>query len=62
MEATEQEMTELLRQLLESEEAEVFEVESVRSFEEAGLLTRDAGLVVRFRGGEREFQVTVVAR
>lgn len=30
----------------------------VRSYEEAGVLTRDAGLVIRL--GDREFQITVI--
>jgi len=33
-----------------------------RSFEEAGLMTRDRGLVVRFSKPHDEFQVTIVRR
>jgi len=35
---------------------------SFRSFEEAGLMTRDRGLVIRFADTHDEFQVTIVRR
>ena len=34
-------------------------IENARSYEEAGVMTRDAGFVIRMRDGS-EFQVTVV--
>ena len=45
--------------LLCESDADGLPVESVSSFEAAGVLTRDAGLVVRLTGGG-EYQVTVV--
>lgn len=44
---------ELLRELLENEGLEV------ETYEEAGLLTRDEGLVIKAEDG-REYQVTIV--
>lgn len=53
---TEKEVQDLLQMLLEEE---LSEGARVRSFEEAGVLTRDAGLVVRLPDGS-EFQITIV--
>jgi hypothetical protein len=39
--------------------AEVFEVEEVETFEDAGVLTNNKGLVVRLAGGAT-FQITIV--
>ena len=36
-------------------------IRSVRTYEEVGMLTRDAGLVVELMDGT-EFQITIVAR
>ncbi len=49
-------MVELLRTLLEEE---LTEESRVQTLQEAGLLTRDEGLVVKLPGGN-EFQITVV--
>jgi len=38
---------------------ELDDIESIRTFEEAGVLTRDAGFVCRLGDGS-EFQVTIV--
>ncbi len=53
---TEKEMESLLQMLLEEE---LSEGARVRSFEEVGVLTRNAGLVVRLPDGS-EFQITIV--
>lgn len=42
-------------------ENEDFEINNVRTFEEAGMLTRDAGLIIKLLDGS-EFQVTIVRR
>jgi len=49
-------MVELLKTLLEEE---LTEESRVQTFQEAGLLTRDEGLVIRLPDGN-EFQITVV--
>jgi hypothetical protein len=49
-------MVELLRTLLEEE---LTEESRIQTFQEAGLLTRDKGLVIRLPDGN-EFQITVV--
>lgn len=49
-------MVELLRTLLEEE---LTEESRIQTFQEAGLLTRDEGLVVRLPDGN-EFQITVI--
>ena len=49
-------MVELLRTLLEEE---LTEESRVQTFQEAGLLTRDKGLVIRLPDGN-EFQITVI--
>ena len=49
-------MVELLGTLLEEE---LTEESRVQTFQEAGLLTRDEGLVVRLPDGN-EFQITVI--
>ena len=48
-------MEEFLTELLYENE----EVKRILTFEEAGLLTRNKGLVVRFENGD-EFQLTIV--
>jgi hypothetical protein len=49
-----------IRDALETgDDAGVLLLRYVRSYSEAGMLTRDAGLVVRTEAGD-EFQVTVV--
>lgn len=53
---TEKEVQDLLKMLLEEE---LSEGARVSSFEEAGILTRNAGLVVRLPDGS-EFQITIV--
>lgn len=51
-----------IREALEAEGAELVEaLRRVRSFEEAGLMTRDDGIVLYLEDGS-EFQVTVVQR
>lgn len=37
------------------------EINNVRTFEEAGMLTRDAGLIIKLLDGS-EFQVSIVRR
>ncbi|MGI6189769.1 MAG: hypothetical protein GX041_09950 [Clostridiales bacterium] len=49
-------MVELLRTLLEEE---LTEESRIQTFQEAGLLTRDKGLVIRLPDGN-EFQITVI--
>jgi hypothetical protein len=51
----------LLELLVEVGESEDFDVNPmfVRTFEQAGLLTRNRGLVVRTADGSREFQLIV---
>jgi hypothetical protein len=49
----------LLLDLLFEHDDTTAPVEHVETFRDAGLLTRDEGLVVRFASGD-EFQVTVV--
>jgi hypothetical protein len=61
---TESAVVEILRNALEDETVEnevgeEFEVRTVRSFEEAGVLTMNAGIVIRLVNGQ-EFQLTVV--
>jgi hypothetical protein len=54
------EFSEHVRDALETgDDAGVLMLRFVRSFSEVGLLTRDAGLVVRTEAGD-EYQVTVV--
>ena len=48
----------LLYEMLQDEDAAP-EVRRVQTFEEAGLLTNNRGLVVRTRDG-REFEITIV--
>lgn len=57
---TEQDVCDLLRDLIESDCDEEFDGEQPRvlDFEEAGLLTRDSGIVLKIGG--KEFQITVV--
>ncbi len=55
----ENEFAGVLKELLAGDESDVPEVRSVCSFERAGLLTRNTGIVVRLESGE-EFQVTIV--
>ncbi len=50
-------VVELLQEVLEDAES-LDQVVSIRSFADVGLLTRDAGLVVRMENGA-EFQITV---
>ena len=38
---------------------ELSEVRDMRTFEEAGVLTRNAGIVLRMRGGD-EYQISIV--
>lgn len=38
---------------------ELRDIDMVQTYEEAGLLTSDAGLVLRLKGGRGEFQITV---
>lgn len=58
----EQDMREVLEMLLAGdvarEETEIDEAVSILSFEEAGVLTKDEGLVLRMRNGI-EFQITI---
>ncbi len=42
-------------------ENEELEINNVRTFEEAGMLTRDAGLIIKLLDGS-EFQVSIVRR
>ena len=42
-------------------ENEELEINNVRTFEEVGMLTRDAGLIIKLLDGS-EFQVTIVRR
>lgn len=42
-------------------ENEELEINNVRTFEDAGVLTRDAGLIINLPDGS-EFQVTIVRR
>ncbi len=49
-------MVELLRTLLEEE---LTEESRIQTFQEAGLLTRDKGLVIKLPDGN-EFQITVI--
>jgi hypothetical protein len=51
----EREMQDALREALE----EADNVRRIETFEDAGVLTRNAGLVIRMRDGS-EFQVTIV--
>jgi len=56
------ELREVLMALLEDatyEEGSVLEDAQVYSYEEAGLLTRDEGLVLKLANGN-EFQITIV--
>jgi len=57
---TEGDVQDAIRELLECDEEEVFpELERVNTYEEAGVLTTDAGLVLRTADGS-EFQLTIV--
>lgn len=53
------EMESALRELLECADTQDIEECRVSTFDEAGLLTSNRGLVVRLASGE-EFQVTIV--
>ncbi|MBU6429569.1 MAG: hypothetical protein KGR26_11190 [Cyanobacteria bacterium REEB65] len=55
---TERDMVEALIEALETNDVDL-EVERTSSFEEVGLLTKNAGVIVRLANG-REFQLTVV--
>ena len=44
---------------LEAEDTALAEVSSVRSYEDAGLLTRDNGIVLRMADGS-EFQIRII--
>ena len=63
MVSTERDFEEALKDILEDqdtlEEVAGPEVSSVDTFENAGILTRNRGLVIRLRNGA-EFQVTIV--
>ena len=37
----------------------VQDIKSIRSFEDAGVLTKNAGIVIKFKDGN-EFQITIV--
>lgn len=52
-------LKEILESLEEQDCVSDLEVKRVSTFEEAGVMTRNAGLVVRLKGGEK-FQVTIV--
>lgn len=62
MEITELDLREALAALVSGEEVleeSLFEESGIDSFEEAGLLTKNEGLVVRLRDGS-EFQISIV--
>ena len=62
MVTTEKDMCDLIEEALEyenSDEGIESEVKRIRSFDEAGLLTTDSGLVIKMKDGS-EFQITVV--
>lgn len=56
---SEKEMAMVLSEALS--ESEELEINNVRTFEEAGMLTRDAGLIIKLLDGS-EFQVSIVRR
>jgi len=55
---TEQDFTSALHELFGGEDINL-DIKSVRTFEDAGLLTRNSGLVVTLRDGS-QFEVTIV--
>lgn len=54
---SEKEMAMMLSDVLSEDD----EINDVRTFEDAGVLTRDAGLIINLPDGS-EFQVTIVRR
>lgn len=56
---SEKEMAMVLSETLS--ESEELEINNVRTFKEAGMLTRDAGLIIKLLDGS-EFQVSIVRR
>lgn len=58
----EYDIQEILRRVLahaDSDAVEELDVDMVRSFDESGVLTRNAGLVIKLASGAR-FQITIV--
>ena len=45
----------------QAEEDEI-EIDGIETFEEAGCMTNDKGIVVRFDDSNKEFEITIVKR